>query len=214
MPEEIVEQVMTLGPDEVVRDRPFTHPRHIQGDVNTLRHMVDQLALFLEQYGGDKPEHPVLAHRPDRRSWAYRLLIARPGPLSGPGPLSIVGFLGQRLAEADVAAANEFDKILLEEIPEYPGLLSYSTMALVSGNYSNLVVFSDPRVKEQWSQSKAHAQAVRKLAPDYYSSVSLYNGLLPRGIHNSNALRLTRIKYFDYQSEPRWRAVRVFGEEA
>lgn len=209
-----MEQAIVLGPAEVVGDRPFTHPGHIRSDVNTLRHMIDQLCLFLENFGAGQDGQPILAHQPNRQNWVYRLLIARPERLMRPGQLSFVGFLGQRLPNADVEAANEFDKILLAEIPDHPGLLSYSTMALVSGNYSNLVVFSDPMVKEQWSRSQAHAQAVRKLAPDYYSSVSLYNGLLPRGISDSNALRLTRIKYFDYQSKPRWRAVRVFEEEA
>ena len=209
-----MDQVTILGPAEVVGDRPFTHPDHIRTDVNTLRHMVDQLCLFLDRAKADIADRPILTHQPDRRNWIYRLLLARPKRLIVPGRLSFVGFLGQRLPDADTVAANEFDEILLDEIPEYPGLLSYSTMALVSGNYSNLVVFSDPDVKEQWSRSKAHAQAVRKLAPDYYSSVSLYNGVLPAGIFDSNALDLTRIKYFDYQSKPLWRAVRMFREEA
>lgn len=203
--------VIHLEPEDIVDDHPFTHPKHISGDVNCLRYQVDQLCLFLENRHrcADRPR-PIIVHRPGTERWVYRLVIAQPEQLMKPVELSFVGFLGQRRSDANKALADEFDRILLEEIPDHPGLLSYSTMALISGNYSNLVVFSDPAVKEQWSRSKAHAQAVGKLAPDFYLSVRLYNGRLPNGIHDSDGLCLTCVKYFDYQGGPGWQAVRVF----
>ena len=208
-----MDQSITLKPTEVVKNRPFTNPDLITRDVNTVRFMVDQLCLFMENrhlYAGMTP--PIIVHLPSRENWLYRMVIARPELLLQPSELTFVGFLGHRSENADVELAGEFDEILVDEIPDYPGLLSYSTMALVSGDYSNLVVFSNPGIKEQWSNSKAHDQAVRMLAPDYYLSIKLYNGKLPKGIFDSDSLRLTRIKYFDYQVTPLWRAVRVFPE--
>lgn len=205
-------QVPTLKPTEIVRDRPFTNPDRIDNDVNTLRFMVDQLRLFLENqhlYANLSP--PIIVHRPSRNNWYYRLIIAHPEELLLPRELSFVGFLGHRREDANLELADEFDKILVNEIPDYPGLLSYSTMALLSGDFSNLVIFTDTSVKEQWSQSKAHEQAVRKLSPDFYVSIKLYNGRLPGGIADSCALQLTRIKYYDYQVNPRWHAVREFS---
>ncbi len=86
-------------------------------------------------------------------------------------------------------------------------------MALISGNYSNLVLFAHEDAKVRWSRSKAHHQAVSALAPNYYRSIRLYNGILPQGIRHSASLRLGRVKYFDYGHDPCWRAVREFSEE-
>lgn len=206
--------ILTLKPTEVVQARPFTNPDRIANDVNTLRFMVDQLCLFLENnHFNTNQSSPIIVHQPSRDNWFYRLVIARPEILVQPGELAFVGFLGHRREDANLELADEFDQILVNEIPDYPGLLSYSTMALVSGDFSNLVIFTDNSVKEQWSKSKAHEQAVRKLSPDFYVSIKLYNGQLPGGLADSRALQLTRIKYYDYRVQPRWHAVREFQEE-
>lgn len=208
-----MDKATTLRPAEVVENRPFTDPDRITRDVNTVRFMVDQLCLFLENRHlySDK-SLPIIVHQPSREKWLYRLVITRPERLLRPGELTFVGFLGHRSEDANLELAGEFDEILVDEIPDYPDLLSYSTMALASGEFSNLVVFTNPSIKGEWSNSKAHDQAVRKLAPAYYLSIKLYNGKLPEGIFDSSSLRLTRIKYFDYQVTPMWRAVRVFPE--
>ncbi|MDX1612824.1 MAG: hypothetical protein R3300_00865 [Candidatus Promineifilaceae bacterium] len=209
-----MEDVDLLGPTDVIEDRPFTNPDRIDSDLNTLRYMIDQLCLFVEEQGDKAQDRPIVRHLPSRESWIYRLIVVRPEQLLQPGALLFVGFLGRRKSEGDLEAAAEFDRTLVAELPEYPGLLSYSTMALVSGDFSNLVVFSDPSVKTAWSRSRAHAQAVDKLAPDYYASVCLYNGRLPHGVHDSSRATLQRVKYFDYQTKPMWRAIRVFDSQA
>ncbi len=204
-----MEDVLRISAREVVDGRPFTDPTHIMADTNILRYLIDQTCHFLEM-----PENytakarPIVAYQPNREEWVYRIVVPKPEPLLEAEQLMFVGFLGQRLEHADVAVANEFDEILVSEIPEYPGLLSYTSMALFTGNFANLVVFREEADKEQWSRSKAHAQAVRKLAPDFYKSIRLYNGLLPGGLYDSAGLRLSRIKYFDYETTPMWRAIR------
>jgi len=207
------EPVTTLQPTDVLHNRPFTHPNHIAGDVNSLRYMVDQLCMFMEApHRYEDRTRPIVVHQPRVDQWTYRLVIVRPEELRTRRTLTFVGFLGQRREGADEELAHEFDRSLVAEIPDYPGLLSYSTMALISGNYSNLVLFTDPSAKQQWSHSQAHAQAVNRLAPDYYLSVRLYNGILPRGIHASRELRVKRVKYYDYGDDPWWHAVREFPE--
>ena len=207
------EPTITLQPTDVLHNRPFTHPNHIVGDLNSLRYMVDQLCMFMEApHLYERRSPPIVVHQPPVDQWTYRLVIVRPEELRAEQELTFVGFLGQRRDDADEELAHEFDRALVAEIPDYPGLLSYSTMALISGNYSNLVLFTNPAAKQQWSRSQAHAQAVNRLAPDYYLSVRLYNGVLPRGIHASRDLRATRVKYYDYQDDPWWHAVREFPE--
>ncbi len=198
-----------IGATDVIPTRPFTHPSRIRHDMNTLCFMIDQLYLFLEQWSPHTTTlRPFTISRPDPQHYLFRLIIAQPEQLIDAAALTCVGFLGHRRDEPDLALAEEFDATLVAEIPDHPGLLCYSTMALLSGNYSNLVIFDNEESKTRWSHSQAHAQAVRKLAPYFYSTVRLYNGLLPYDIAASNALRITRIKYYDYEASPWWQAVR------
>jgi hypothetical protein len=200
-----------LGPKEIVPGRTYTDTRHISSDLNSLRFLADQLCLFLEKPHLHTPSQGTITiHKPDREHWTYRIVVVRQEKLMSGDALTFVGFLGQRLEDANPDIAADFDRTLVAELPDYPGLLGYCTMALICGNFCNLVLFSDEEAKAHWSRSKAHAQAVTQLAPDYYSSVSLYNGTLPRGIAKSSAMELTRIKYFDYQDTPWWRAERHF----
>lgn len=201
-----------IGPDQIIPERPFTHPARIRYHVTTLRFMVDQLHLFLEQRPHPS-QRPLKLYRPNPTHYQVRLIVPQPERLTQTAELIFVGFLGHRRAEANLALAEEFDALLVAEIPDHPGLLSYSTMALICGNFSNLVIFADEASKGQWSHSQAHAQAVQKLAPYFYETVCLYNGVLPQGIAASNALYLSRIKYYDYQLTPWWQGVRVMGNE-
>jgi hypothetical protein len=205
-------QVPTLGPADKVVGRNFTDPEQIPYDINTIRYMTNQVYRFLKNpqlY--IELERPIIVHRPDRVNWLYRLVITDPDRLKTAQDLHLVGFLGSKREDANMALGAEFDEILVSEIPDHPGLLCYCTIAQMCGNFSNLVLFADETVKVGWSKSKAHAQAVGKLAPEYYKSVRLYNGILPVGVCDCESMYLTKVKYFDYQEDPNWRAIRQFS---
>ena len=204
-----MDHVTYLGPGDIASDHPFAHPDYIASDVNSLRYMVDQLCLFLElPHLYTHLPRPIIVHRPSADRWTYRVIVTQIEPLLAPTELTFVGFLGQRRSDANLALGDEFDEILVGEIPEHTGLLSYSTMALDGGNYANLVIFTSEAVRDHWSTSQAHAQAVQQLSPNYYLTVTIYNGRLPEGIHQHHDLTLLRAKYYDYQCSPRWQAVR------
>ena len=118
-------------------------------------------------------------------------------------------FFGQSRSQANIELAQEFDKTLLQEIPQHEGLISYSTMLLKDSNYANLVLFTSETAQMGWSRSEAHAKAVYELSPGYYHSIRIYNGRLPHGIQQSDALTLHKARYFDYDQTPMWRGVRV-----
>ena len=48
------------------------------------------------------------------------------------------------------------------------------------------------------------------VAPAIYSSVRLHNGVLPGGLLSGADPVLVRTKYFDFQSEWPWQAVREY----
>ena len=204
--------VVYLSPNEIVAERPFTHPDHIHDHRDTLRYMLSQLCLLLASpyLPGKEKGRMRIVHfqQPETGNWFHRLVLAQPEKLAGDKPLTIVGFFGRRREDSDVQLAHEFDRLLISEIPDHPGLYSYSSMVLDGSNYGNLVIFADKDARDHWSTSKAHAQAVDSLAPNYYRTVSIYNGRLPNGVHDGDALCLIRAKYYDYQCTPKWQAVR------
>ncbi|MBK8902279.1 MAG: hypothetical protein IPM53_13920 [Anaerolineaceae bacterium] len=208
-----MEDVVQLNPTDVLAERPFTHPDHISSDRATLRYMVRQLCLTLENPHRltDIPQ-TILFIMPGETSWLHRLVLANPHHFQRPEPIQVVGFFGQSRSQVNIELAKEFDQTLLKEIPLHEGLISYSTMRLKDGNYANLVLFTSSEAQIAWSRSEAHAKAVYELSPGFYHSVRIYNGRLPHTIHQSNALTLHKARYFDYDQTPMWRGVRVLSE--
>ena len=62
-------------------------------------------------------------------------------------------------------------------------------------------------MKSAWMEGANHARAV-DLSPTYYTSVRIYNGTLPGGVAAPHALHLTKVKYYDFESNPPWRGER------
>ena len=204
-----MEAVVHLSPTDILPERPFTHPQQIPSDRATLRYMARQLCLTLENPHmlPDMPQ-TILYNVPGQSSWLHRLVLANPHLFRLPDEILVVGFFGLGRSQADIELAQQFDKILMQEIPQYDGLISYSTMALQDGNYANLVLFTNQETQIAWSRSEAHAKAVYELSPGYYHSVRIYNGRLPHGIQQNDQLQLQKARYFDYDNNPMWRGIR------
>jgi hypothetical protein len=122
----------------------------------------------------------------------------------------VVGFFGQKRANADVQPLLKADARFEKEFEQHDGLLSLSTVRLPNGDFGNLVLFTSPEAKDQWNFGQPHYETVSKISPPYYRSIRLNNGFLPNGLASPDALELQRVKYLDYDSNPPWRAVRKF----
>jgi hypothetical protein len=197
-----------LSLTEVITDKPFTDLRHVRQDAQAIRYMTACVWLTLEQCRTDSAA-PLLIHQPSVDRWSLRILLTRPGEPALHLPLTIVGFFGIRNRGADLPLAQELDSRLIPELSNYDELLGYVSLCLPTGNFGNLVLFASPRGQEQWGRSEKHAEAVRMLTPDFYAAVRLYNGQLPGGVADPDALRLKLVKYYDYGERPLWRAVRT-----
>lgn len=205
-----METVVHLTPTDILAERPFTHPQHIPDDQKTLRYMARQLCLTLDNpHMFSHIPQTILFNVPGQSSWQHRLVLANPHHFQRPDVIQVVGFFGQSRSQTNIELAQEFDKTLLKEIPQHQGLISYSTMALRDGNYANLVLFTDEEAQMGWSRSDSHARAVYELSPNFYYSIRIYNGRLPHGITQSDALHLHKARYFDYTQSPMWRGVRT-----
>lgn len=202
---------MQLGPQEVIQDRPFTHPAYIEIDSRQICYMLMRLSQIINSVSTAKnpnlfaPESHELFEADGRH---HRIIPIRPQLLVKAPSLCIVGFFGQRNFCSDGASIASRDKMLFSEMRKHEGLLSYSSLELTNGNYGNCVVFADQQSKDNWGFSKIHAEAVNDLSPLYYRSVRLYNGEISGNVYDFYRIRITIAKYFDYSEKPVWFGMR------
>lgn len=194
---------------DIVPDRPFTNPDHNAGDLAHLQYMVERLRGLLSQAQiiPARPR-PYVLHLEEAGGRRHRIALARPEELVICPELAVVGFCGTRWPDADRAPLDAVDAELLAEFMQHSYLLSYSSLEVEDGNWRNLVLFSHAQGIGHWAISLKHAQAAQVLAPSYYQNIRLHNGVLPGGLMSDHDLILTRTKYYDYQDQPLWWAVR------
>ena len=198
-----------LGVSERVEGRSFTDPDHSQGDLERLRLMARQLV--------DTYDDPVLCDfipgkravcMSDPKGRHFRIYYIQPKLLFSLKKITVVGFFGQKRPHTDIRPLIQADKRFEHEYHNHPGLLSLSTVRLPNGNFANLVLFTDPQAKDRWNDSQSHRETVPKISPPYYKSIRLNNGVLPNGLAVPDELRITLVKYLDYDTIPPWRAIR------
>lgn len=209
-------QYISLSYSEIVPDRPFTHPENSTKDVALLEYMAKRLRYVVSQ--AEAVRHyprPFVLFLPEAGGRRLRVAITNPdGLVTDTTDLIVVGFCGQKRPEADRSQLDTVDVELVGEFLQHPYLLSYCSLELEAGNWCNLVLFSHPQGIMHWAASTKHAYAALHLAPQYYLAIRLHNGFMPGGLMSGNKIVLTRTKYFDYQGETIWRAVREFRPPA
>lgn len=205
--------MIDLQPDETLSDRPFTDLRHSATDLVILRYLVTSIRMTIEapDLYADQPR-PVILYQPSARHWTNRRVLTQPERLAAATSLTVVGFFGQRSPGANLKRAQRLDHELVAELGAFEDLFCYASLLLPTGNFANLVLFASMAAKDAFGESPRHAYAVRLLTPDFYHSVRLYNGELPKGLADPDALRLLVVKYYDYRSRPLWRARRSFPQ--
>lgn len=199
---------LALSPAEVVKRRPFTSPDLFPHDHAILSYMLEDLrGIMGAEDAADLGSHQSL-------EWVVhglkrRVVVCDPGALrTASREICVVGFFGERHPDRDATPLEEVNAELVLEFRNYPGILSYSSMELVDGNWANLVLHDKPEAREYWRASKRHAEAAEKLSPLYYRNVRIHNGVLPRGVPGRRTIVIHRTKYWDFRHKPVWQAVR------
>lgn len=198
-----------LGPLEVLRSRPFTHPDRNAEDLAALRCMRERLCHLLHrpEQLPDAPR-PLILYLQETDGRSHRVVLSDPEALLAAGSFTVVGFFGQRRSGADLSQLDAVDLELVAEFPQHPTILSYSSLELPNGDWGNLVLLSAPEGIDHWRTSVRHIYAARRLAPQCYEVVRLHNGTLPGRLMSEQDLVLLRTKYYDYRGPTPWYAMR------
>ena len=199
-----------LGPTDIVAGRLFTNPEGSSFDLSILQYMAESLCRIMMQ-PETIPDHPrpYIMFLDEIGGRFQRMVISKPEQLLEPIDLNVVGFCGKKRPGVDRGPLDAVDDQLIQEISEHRCLLSYSTLQLESRNTVNLVLFNRSQGVSEWGDSEAHKVAAG-MSPEYYSVIRLHNAVLPGGLISDNKLVLLRTKYYDFQDDTIWRAVREF----
>jgi hypothetical protein len=185
---------------------------HIDTDVNkgrldliVLRYMARSVHLTLMKevapQVGAMDYAPSLSYFEERRGRTHRIAIYDLQQLQVQRNLAFVGFVSRKqqpLSDSIVEDIHEVDKKLVAELVGTPGMLSYSSLELRTGNWYNLVLFNDPVTKRHIKDSATHRYAAYQLAPRYYEWIRLHSGIMPGGIARCD-LVLQKTKHYTFQ---------------
>jgi len=208
-----VEDWITLPPGITAEGRPFTDPAHTEQDLAAIELMLAGLRRATAAGGAVGPagRSTTLALAGLAEARAHRAVLCDPRRLRGGQDLAWVGFFAEKRRDRDPAPLTAADDALIAELPRHPGILSYSSLELASGDWGNLILLADEAAREHWRTSARHAHAVRELAPAHYAVVRLHRGVLPGGLAGGRRPELRQTRYYDYRAEPVWRAERTLG---
>lgn len=202
-----MEETVRLAVNELVSGRPFTDPVHIAEDLSAICLMASSLRQVLAHPLPARPR-PFIVEAPAAGGRRHRVAISNGSPLHDERDLSFVGFFAKKRAGIDQSLLIVADDEMVQELPSFPGILSYSSLELADGNWANLIMVDPPEAKDHWRTSEKHVYAAREMAPKFYAVVRLHNGLFPGGLVSKRDPIVLRTKYYDFQDSEPWRAER------
>jgi hypothetical protein len=183
--------------------------RKSQFDLIILKHIAQRLQLTLRQL--DQPaleeERPLRYDLLERKKRTHRQVLYHYESLFSQEPLPFVGFVSRKktgLEPRMTTAMDAADNLMLQELAQLSGIISYSSFELRNGDWYNLVVLKSVETKAHIKGSRTHAHAVSHLSPNCYSWIRLHNGLFPQGLsHTEMYLQTTKLyRFYDNQPMP------------
>jgi len=202
--------VIELEATEVDLSHPCTDVSLYTPDLDLLAYMLQDLRSLIRAHDAGKVA--LVAHEPtlwDVHGLRRRTIVCEPALIRAIDRVCIVGFFAERRETIDYPSLDELEMSLLLEFRNFPGILSYSSLELANDFWANLVVHSVPDDTEVWRTNPAHTRAV-DVSPELYSSIRIHNGHLDGGVAGNRAVAIDRTKYWDYDVDPVWQAVRAF----
>jgi hypothetical protein len=206
-------QQIHLGPEEKPEGHRCADPANYASDHALLGYLLQDLRSLMRRYRkGEIEIEPFQVITWEVHGLQRRVVMCDPTALLDRRLVNIVGFFGDRRADADVVSLDGVEIDLLGEFRNYPGIMSYSSVELVDHYWANLVVHTTPEDREAWRGSSIHKYAVNHIAPNVYHSVRIHNGRIRGGVTGNGHVEIDATKYWDYAVRPTWEAIRVLSE--
>ncbi len=204
-----VDAVVQLGRETLVEGRPFTAPKNTLRDGAVMRAMLASLRGFARSWlASPSPEPGTLVYESDAAGLRTWIRVPDRAALLTAPELTTIGFFGQLRDDVDHAPIHQLETAIVETLEEVPGLLSYYNLELPQRRFGNLVLCATPDVPVRWRAHDLHSLAVA-LAPRHYHSARLHSGTVRSQLLGDAELVVLRTRYYDFDSDPPWLAVRA-----
>ena len=200
-PHRAMQEPVHLAPDAPVPGRPFADPARSDDDLAALAAI--RAALVRRHAAGGGPGRWV-----DAAGAEHWLVAPDWDALAATRPAVAVGFFGQARADVDHAPIVDLEHDILARAASFAGLLAYCNVRFANGQWGNLVLFADAGGPGHVWGDAVHADAIAS-TPRHYHSLRLHRASLAGGLLGEDGLRLERTSYYDFASDPVWRAVRL-----
>lgn len=169
----------------------------VREDEIALHYMLARLREQFSQARQSSVRAPIL-YLPERDGRQHRIVLLNNMPLHTDERFVFVGFFGRKRTSADSSMLDALDAELIQELYEYPHMLSYSSLELSDGSWGNLVLMNSPQGAVHWAGSARHAYAAHKVAPACYTTIRLHSGVVTLHGAAEAALHIQRTKHFEY----------------
>jgi len=197
--------VLELAADEECAARPFSAPAWTDRDASIMQGMLERLRARAQHWPAAGTD--FLFCEPDADGHRHWIRAPDAGALRGARQLTAVGFFGRAREDVDQSPIHELEAGVVDTLGTIPGVLCYYDLALAEGVYGNLILCSAPEAPANVRDHPLHRRAV-ELTPGHYHCVRLHTGVVPGPFMGDAGLVVEHTRYYDFDSDPPWLAVR------
>ncbi len=208
-----MEAVVQLARDTLVEGRPFAAPANTKRDTAVMQEMLARMRAAARSWlAAPPPGSGALVRQLDAAGLRTWIRVPDRAALLAAPELTTIGFFGQPRDDVDHAPIHELETAIVETLEEVPGVLSYFNLELAQRRFGNLVLCAAPDVPVRWHAHDVHRLAVA-LAPSHYHWARLHRGTVRSRLVGDADLVVLHTRYYDFDSEPAWLAVRAWALE-
>ncbi len=194
-----------LSANEECAGRPFAAPAHTVRDAGIMQTMLERLRVRVAGCSGDTTG--LLIREPDSDGHRHWIRAPDLAALRAAAGMTAVGFFGRARTDIDHVPIDELEAGIVASLETIPGVLCYYDVALADGGYGNLILCAAPDAPKRVDGHALHRRAV-ELTPRHYHSVRLHTGVVPGPFLGADSLVIERTRYYDFDCDPPWLAVR------
>jgi len=196
---------LELAADEECASRPFSAREWTHRETSIMQGMLERLRAQAGSWPTDGTG--FLLCEPDADGHRHWIRVPDCEALRHAGRLTAVGFFGRTRDDVDQVPIHQLEAGIVDTLETIPGVLCYYDLALAEGGYGNLILCAAPDAPSHVQSHHLHRRAV-ELTPSHYHCVRLHNGRVPGPFIGDADLVIERTRYYDFDSDPPWLAVR------
>jgi hypothetical protein len=178
-------------------------------DIRLAKRLLGKVYTHITEFKtGPRPGSVSFYNRSKR---SCRIIVHNIDALLQKKNLAMVGFYGHDRGTLTPELNKEYaetDWKILTSMIDSNDMLCYASQQLSSGNWFNIVLFTEESKKQVVKAKDAHKYAAYVLAPKRFQWVRIQNAILPDGMANYGAITFIRTRYYEFDDY--WFATREY----